>query len=136
MFYIRTADRLQRTARWLEQLPGGLKYLQQVVLEDKLGICASLEAQMQELVDSYFDEWAEALKDPAIAAKFRQFANTDEAVAATETESDRAQTRPVFWRASPPPRTSRACAAAGPRWPGSPWSRLRFLRAPTTRPTE
>ena len=97
MFYIRTADKLQRTARWLESLPGGLKYLQEVVLEDKLGICASLEAQMQELVDSYFDEWAEAINSPAIAAKFRQFSNTDETLEVMETEEDRGQSRPVHW---------------------------------------
>jgi nitrite reductase (NAD(P)H) len=97
MFYIRTADKLQRTARWLENLPGGLKYLQEVVLEDKLGICASLEAQMQELVDSYFDEWAEAVKNPAIAAKFKQFNNTDDNIDNMEVETDRNQTRPVYW---------------------------------------
>ncbi|KAL6865801.1 Nitrite reductase [NAD(P)H] [Amphichorda felina] len=97
MFYIRTADKLQRTARWLENLPGGVKYLQEVILEDKLGICASLEAQMQELVDSFFDEWAEAIKTPAIAAKFKQFHNTDDNVENMETEEDRGQHRPVFW---------------------------------------
>ncbi|GKT86389.1 nitrite reductase [Colletotrichum tofieldiae] len=97
MFYIRTADKLQRTARWLENLPGGIKYLQEVVLEDKLGICASLEAQMQELVDSFFDEWAEAIKNPAIAAKFKQFDNTDETVDNMEVELDRDQPRPVYW---------------------------------------
>lgn len=97
MFYIRTADKLQRTARWLENLPGGLQYLKEVVLEDKLGICASLEAQMQELVDSFFDEWAEAIKTPAIAAKFKQFQNTPETVDNMEVEQDRGQDRPVFW---------------------------------------
>ncbi|KAI2626957.1 nitrite reductase [Hypomontagnella submonticulosa] len=97
MFYIRTADKLQRTARWLENLPGGLRYLKEVVLEDKLGICASLEAQMQELVDSFFDEWAEAIRNPAIAAKFKQFANTNEVVETVETEKDREQSRPVYW---------------------------------------
>jgi nitrite reductase (NAD(P)H) len=97
MFYIRTADKLQRTARWLENLPGGLKYLREVILEDKLGLCASLEAQMQELVDSYFDEWAEAVNNPAIAKKFKQFANTDEGLENMETEIDRSQTRPVYW---------------------------------------
>ncbi|KAI1769414.1 nitrite reductase [Hypoxylon sp. FL1150] len=97
MFYIRTADKLQRTARWLENLPGGLKYLKEVILEDKLGICASLEAQMQELVDSFFDEWAEAVRDPAIAAKFKQFANTTETADVMETEKDRDQSRPVHW---------------------------------------
>lgn len=97
MFYIRTADKLQRTARWLEGMPGGLKYLQEVILEDKLGICASLEAQMQELVGSYFDEWAEAIKNPAIAAKFKQFHNTGENVDSMEMEKDRGQSRPVYW---------------------------------------
>ena len=97
MFYIRTADKLQRTARWLEGLPGGVAYLREVVLDDRLGINASLEAQMQELVDSYFDEWAEAINNPAIAAKFRQFANTDAAVDGVEVETDRGQARPVFW---------------------------------------
>ncbi|KAL2144873.1 hypothetical protein VTI28DRAFT_8433 [Corynascus sepedonium] len=97
MFYIRTADKLQRTARWLESLPGGINYLKDVVLNDSLGINASLEAQMQELVDSYFDEWAEAINTPAIAAKFRQFANTTETVDNMELEEDRLQTRPVMW---------------------------------------
>ncbi|KAI0968154.1 nitrite reductase [Xylaria arbuscula] len=99
MFYIRTADKLQRTARWLEALPGGLAYLKEVILEDKLGICASLEAQMQELVDSFFDEWAEAVRDPAIASKFQQFANTTETLETVEVEHDRGQTRPAFWPA-------------------------------------
>uniref|UniRef100_L2FFR2 Nitrite reductase [NAD(P)H] n=1 Tax=Colletotrichum fructicola (strain Nara gc5) TaxID=1213859 RepID=L2FFR2_COLFN len=97
MFYIRTGDKLQRTARWLENLPGGIKYLQEVVLEDKLGICASLEAQMQELVDSFFDEWAEAIKNPHIAAKFKQFNNTEETLENMEVELDRDQPRPVYW---------------------------------------
>ncbi|KAI0506063.1 nitrite reductase [Xylaria bambusicola] len=97
MFYIRTADKLQRTARWLEALPGGLKYLKEVILEDKLGICASLEAQMNELVDSFFDEWAEAVQNPAIASKFRQFANTKETLETVEVEHDRGQSRPAFW---------------------------------------
>ncbi|KAK8097904.1 nitrite reductase protein [Apiospora kogelbergensis] len=101
MFYIRTADKLQRTARWLEQLPGGLKYLQEVVLEDKLGICASLEAQMRALVDSFFDEWAEAVRTPAIAAKFQQFANTNAAADNMEVELDRGQERPVMWAKEP-----------------------------------
>ncbi|KAJ2896541.1 putative nitrite reductase protein [Zalerion maritima] len=97
MFYIRTADKLQRTARWLEALPGGIAYLKEVVLEDKLGICESLEAQMQELVDSFFDEWAEAINTPAIAAKFKQFNNTEEGVDTVEQEQDRDQSRPVYW---------------------------------------
>ena len=101
MLYIRTADKLQRTARWLEQLPGGVAYLQDVVVRDKLGICASLEAQMKELVDSYFDEWAEAVADPAIAARFAQFDNVPPqdatALPGTEMQTDRQQRHPVHW---------------------------------------
>merc|ERR1711939_813755 len=96
MFYIRTADKLQRTARWLENLPGGIKYLREVILEDKLGICASLEAQMEELVGTFFDEWAEAVKDPAKSKQFTQFDNTTETLENMELEQDRGQTRPVF----------------------------------------
>ncbi|KAK3332124.1 hypothetical protein B0T19DRAFT_95300 [Cercophora scortea] len=101
MFYIRTADKLQRTARWLEALPGGIAYLRSVILDDSLGICASLEAQMQELVDSFFDEWAEAIASPSITAQFAQFANTSATVDTMEVELDRAQTRPVMWARDP-----------------------------------
>ncbi|KAI9900616.1 hypothetical protein N3K66_004878 [Trichothecium roseum] len=113
MFYIRTADRLQRTARWIEGLPGsgggggssdggGLKYLREVILEDRLGICASLEAQMRELVGSFFDEWAEAVADPAAGSKFRQFHNTPDVLPGAETEPDgRGQRRPAAWAREP-----------------------------------
>ncbi|KAK4444658.1 putative nitrite reductase [NAD(P)H] [Podospora aff. communis PSN243] len=102
MFYIRTADKLQRTARWVESLPGGIAYLRDVILHDKLGINASLESQMQELVDSFFDEWAEAINTPSIAAKFRQFANTTDTLETMELEVDRGQTRPVMWTPNAP----------------------------------
>lgn len=102
MFYIRTADKLQRTAPWLESLPGGIKYLRSVVLDDALGIAAALEAQMQTLVDSFFDEWAEAINTPSIAAKFRQFANTSETLPTIELEEDRSQLRPVMWPKNAP----------------------------------
>jgi nitrite reductase (NADH) large subunit len=36
-FYARTADRLQRTSVWMENMEGGLDYLKSVVIEDKLG---------------------------------------------------------------------------------------------------
>lgn len=97
MFYIRTADKLQRTARWLEKLPGGIKYLKEVILEDKLGICKSLEEQMEELVGTFFDEWTEAIKDPEHRKQFQQFANTKETVENMEVEEDRGQLRPVYW---------------------------------------
>ena len=46
MYYVRTADRLQRTAPWVEAHEGGLEAIREVVLEDSLGICADLDAAM------------------------------------------------------------------------------------------
>jgi nitrite reductase (NAD(P)H) len=97
-FYIRTADKLQRTARWIENLPGGIKYLRRVILEDKLGICADLEKQMEELVSSYFCEWTEAVKSPERRKQFQQFANTQENVVDTiQPTIERGQQRPSNW---------------------------------------
>ncbi|KAI9688059.1 MAG: hypothetical protein M1822_001564 [Bathelium mastoideum] len=76
-FYVRTADKLQRTARWVENLPGGIKYLQEVILEDKLGICADLEKQMEDLVGSYFCEWTEVIRNPERRKAFEAVANED-----------------------------------------------------------
>ncbi|MBO0839859.1 MAG: nitrite reductase large subunit [Sciscionella sp.] len=75
MFYIRTADRLQRTSAWLESLDGGLDHLRQVVVDDSLGICAELEAQMRAHIDNYSDEWAGVLGDPEKLARFTSFVN-------------------------------------------------------------
>ncbi len=77
MFYIRTADRLQRTAPWLDQLEGGMDYLKKVIVEDSLGIGAELEAEMQKLVDSYRCEWKVAVEDPEKRRRFRHFVNSD-----------------------------------------------------------
>jgi nitrite reductase (NADH) large subunit len=78
MFYIRTADRLQRTAPWIEALSasgGGLDQLRAVVMDDKLGICAELDAAMAEHVTNYADEWRGVLDDPAKLARFTSFVN-------------------------------------------------------------
>ena len=97
IFYIRTADRLQRTARWIETLPGGLDYLRDVIVDDRLGICAEMEMQMQDLVDGYFCEWTEILGNPERQRAFRQFENTDEAVETADVIVERDQRRPVGW---------------------------------------
>ena len=77
MLYIRTADRLQRTAAWREGLEGGLDYLKQVVLQDSLGIGDELEAQMQAQVDTYECEWSRTLKDERALRRFRTVINDD-----------------------------------------------------------
>ncbi|KAL1957765.1 hypothetical protein VTO42DRAFT_5609 [Malbranchea cinnamomea] len=84
MSYIRTADRLQRTARWIENSPGGINYLKEVIIDDKLGICAELEKQMEELVASYFCEWTETLKRPELHEHFGQFGNMEDQVETVE----------------------------------------------------
>jgi len=75
MYYIRTADRLQRTARWQEELEGGLDHVRDVVCDDSLGIADELELAMAAHVDNYEDEWAATLQDPERLRRFRSFVN-------------------------------------------------------------
>ncbi|MGQ4430288.1 nitrite reductase large subunit NirB [Streptomyces sp. SAS_260] len=75
MFYIRTADRLERTSVWLERIPGGLDHVREVVVADSLGICGELEALMAAHVTGYRDEWAATINDPEKLARFVSFVN-------------------------------------------------------------
>ncbi len=75
IFYVRTADRLQRTAGWISSLEGGLDYLRRVIVDDELGICAELDAAMARHVSSYSDEWRDVLDDPARLRRFVSFVN-------------------------------------------------------------
>lgn len=75
MFYIRTADRLERTSVWLERIPGGLDHIRDVVVEDSLGICEELESLMAAHVAGYRDEWTETINDPERLARFVSFVN-------------------------------------------------------------
>lgn len=97
MYYIRTADRLQRTARWQEELDGGIKHVEDVVVKDTLGIAADLEAAMAKHVDTYIDEWADTLKDPERLRRFRSFVNApdqkDDSI--TFVPDERGQMRPA-----------------------------------------
>jgi len=95
MFYIRTGDRLQRTATWLENLEGGIDYARKVVCEDSLGIGAELEADMQKLVDTYECEWKKAIDDPEIMKRFRHFVNSDRPDANVVFVTERGQIRPA-----------------------------------------
>jgi nitrite reductase (NADH) large subunit len=97
MYYIMTADRLTRTAVWIEKLEGGIDHLKEVIIEDKLGICQELEERIQFLVDTYTCEWAEVVKDPEKRKWFRQFVNTDETESCIEIMHERGQPRPGDW---------------------------------------
>ncbi|HLH99670.1 MAG TPA: (2Fe-2S)-binding protein, partial [Acidimicrobiales bacterium] len=78
IYYIRTADRLQRTSTWLEHLDGGLDHLRRVVIEDALGLASELDAHMARHVASYECEWRATLDRPDRLARFRTFANSDD----------------------------------------------------------
>ena len=97
MYYIRTADRLTRTSVWLENMEGGIEYLRDVIVNDRLGIAADLEAQMQGLVDSYQCEWQAVVNDPEKRRFFQQFANTDETTTGVEFVPERGQKHPAGW---------------------------------------
>jgi nitrite reductase (NADH) large subunit len=75
MFYIRTADRLERTSTWLERIEGGLDHVREVVVHDSLGICDELEALMAAHVANYRDEWADTVNDPERLRRFVSFVN-------------------------------------------------------------
>ena len=95
MFYVRTADRLQRTSVWMENLEGGLEYLRQVVVDDELGICDELESQMQHVIETYQCEWKSALSDAEKLKRFRHFVNSDERDENVVFVQERGQIRPA-----------------------------------------
>ncbi|MFI9722144.1 nitrite reductase large subunit NirB [Streptomyces sp. NPDC052396] len=75
MFYIRTAEPLERTAPWLERLEGGLAHLRAVTVDDALGIAVELDAQLARHLTAYQDEWAATLADPERLGRFVSFVN-------------------------------------------------------------
>lgn len=90
MFYIRTADRLQRTAPWLEALDGGLDHLRDVVCNDSLGLAAEFEAAMERHVAGYACEWKGVLDDPEKLSRFVSFVNAPDVADPTITFTERA----------------------------------------------
>ncbi len=96
MYYVRTADRLQRTAPWIESLDGGVEHLRDVIVNDTLGVCADLDAAMALHVDSYQDEWRATLDDPEKLAQFVSFVNEpSQSDPDIVFVSERGQPRPV-----------------------------------------
>jgi nitrite reductase (NADH) large subunit len=89
MFYIRTADRLQRTAPWLDQLDGGLDHLRDVVCNDSLGLAEEFEEAMARHVAGYACEWKGVLEDPEKLSRFVSFVNAPDAPDPTVTFTKR-----------------------------------------------
>ncbi|MEH6578963.1 MAG: nitrite reductase large subunit NirB [Amphritea sp.] len=95
MFYIKTADRLQRTSVWMENLEGGLDYLRDVIINDTLGLAEELEQQMSHVVGTYECEWKKTLEDPEALKRFRHFVNADETDSNIVFIEERGQVRPA-----------------------------------------
>jgi nitrite reductase (NADH) large subunit len=118
VYYVRTADRLQRTAPWLEEIEGGLEHVRSVVLDDGLGIAADLDAAMEAHVDGYTDEWRATLEDPEKLRRFASFVNApDEPDPSLAYVVERGQPRPVTAaeRTTGPDSRAGAVLVAGPR---------------------
>jgi nitrite reductase (NADH) large subunit len=101
MYYIRTADRLERTAWWLNNLEGGIEHLKQVIIEDSLGICADLEAEMEAHVNNYKCEWKEVVENPELRRRFRHLVNAPVDADAPAFIRERGQKRPPDWDINP-----------------------------------
>ena len=95
IFYVRSADRMQRTSVWMENMEGGLDYLKSVVIDDRLGICDKLEAQMQHIIDTYQCEWKTTIADESKLKRFRHFINSDKTDDNILFVEDRGQIRPA-----------------------------------------
>lgn len=97
MFYIKTAEPLNRTAVWLNKLEGGIEYLQDVVVNDSLGIGEELEKDMQALINTYQCEWRTVVEDESLQVKFRHFANVDEPDPTQKFTPMREMKKPAHW---------------------------------------
>ena len=97
MYYIRTAGPLVRTSTWLEKLDGGLDYLKEVIIHDRIGICETLESEMESLVGTFECEWKQVLEKPRLLKRFNHFVNTDEKDENIEYVPLRDQKMPKPW---------------------------------------
>ncbi|WP_373496859.1 nitrite reductase large subunit NirB [Aquiflexum sp.] len=97
MFYIKTAEPLNRTATWLNKMEGGIDYLRDVVVNDCLGIGDELEREMEFMVETYACEWKEVVNNPELRAKFRHFVNVEEKDQSVDFRPMRGQKVPVEW---------------------------------------
>ncbi|MGF1683620.1 nitrite reductase large subunit NirB [Photobacterium minamisatsumaniensis] len=95
MLYVRTADKLQRTSVWLENLDGGIDYLREVIVSDKLGINQQLETDINKLIASYQCEWTTTLDSEAQLKRFSHFINSDQRDNNVVFVSERDQHRPA-----------------------------------------
>jgi nitrite reductase (NADH) large subunit len=79
----------------MDNLEGGLAYLQKVIIEDSLSIAKELELQMENVVNTYQCEWKTALSDTQSRKRFRQFVNSDAKDVNIQFVEERGQIRPA-----------------------------------------
>lgn len=95
MFYVKTADRLQRTSTWMMNLEGGIDYLREVVIEDSLGLAETFETEMQNVIDTYQCEWKTTVENEEKSKTFKAFVNSDKGDSQIVFVSERDQIRPA-----------------------------------------
>jgi nitrite reductase (NADH) large subunit len=95
MFYVQTGDRLQRTSVWMDNLEGGLEYLQDVIINDSLGLNVKLEEQMAAIIGTYQCEWKTTIEDPEALKRFQPFVNSDQVDTNIQFVTERDQIRPA-----------------------------------------
>ncbi|WP_354622950.1 nitrite reductase large subunit NirB [Psychromonas sp. MME2] len=95
MFYIRTADRLQRTSVWLENMEGGIDYLKEVIINDKLNIADELETEMANNIKNYQCEWKTTIEDAEKVKRFKHFVNSSDVDNRLSYIKERAQRFPA-----------------------------------------
>lgn len=95
MFYIRTADKLTRTAPWLDNMEGGIDYLRSVIIDDKLGLNDHLEEELARLRAAFACEWTETVNNPAAQTRFKHFINSDQRDPNVQVVPERDQHRPA-----------------------------------------
>jgi len=95
MFYVKTADRLQRTSTWMMNLEGGIDYLREVVIEDSLGLAETFESEMKTVIDAYQCEWKTTVDSEEKSKSFNAFVNTDKGDSQIVFVPERDQIRPA-----------------------------------------
>ena len=97
MYYIRTAGPLVRTATWLDKLEGGMDYLKEVIIHDRINICEALETEMETLVGTFECEWKQVIEKPRLLARFNHFVNSSDKDDNVEYVPLRDQKMPKPW---------------------------------------
>ncbi|MDF7679791.1 nitrite reductase large subunit NirB [Enterobacteriaceae bacterium ESL0689] len=95
MFYIRTADKLTRTASWLDNMEGGIDYLRSVIIDDRLDLNTQLEEELARLREKTVCEWYQTVNDAAAQTRFKHFINSHQRDPNVQVVAERQQHRPA-----------------------------------------